>query len=41
QVGRLLPAGYEVHEGVADGDLIATAGIKSLYDGREVSLLEN
>ncbi len=41
QVGRLLSAGFEVHEGVSDGDLIATAGLKALFEGREVSLLEN
>ncbi len=41
RVGRLLPAGFEVYDGVADGDLVATAGLKSLFAGREVSLLEN
>jgi len=40
RVGSLLPAGFEILEGLADGDLVATAGLKSLFDGREVSLLE-
>jgi RND family efflux transporter MFP subunit len=40
QVGTLLPEGFEILDGVADGDLVATAGLKSLSDGRKVSLLE-
>jgi len=41
EVGDLLPAGFEVREGLSDGDLVATAGLKSLFDGRKVSLLDD
>jgi RND family efflux transporter MFP subunit len=40
QVGNLQTAGFEVLQGLADGDLVATAGLKSLPDGRKVRLLE-
>ncbi len=40
KIGRLLPLGFEVLEGLEEGDIVATAGIKSLLDGMEVKLLE-
>ncbi len=41
KVGDLLPRGFEVYEGLSDGDLVGTAGLKSLFDGRRVSLLDD
>ncbi|MEL6277086.1 MAG: efflux RND transporter periplasmic adaptor subunit, partial [Bacteroidota bacterium] len=40
KVGDLLPDGFIVLDGLQEGDLVATAGIKSLLDGMEVTLLE-
>ena len=40
QIGDLLPGGFEVKAGLNEGDLVATAGIKSLLDGMQVTLLE-
>ncbi len=37
-VGNLLANGFEVKEGLQDGDLVATAGLKSLLDGMIVKL---
>ena len=39
QIGDLLADGFEVKEGLNEGDLIATAGLKSLLDGMQVTLL--
>lgn len=40
EVGALLPDGFVVLAGLQEGDLVATAGLKSLLDGMEVTLLE-
>ena len=40
EVGKLLATGFEVKNGLEEGDLVATAGLKSLLDGMEVKLLE-
>ena len=38
-LGDLTPEGYEISEGLSPGDLVITAGIRFLYEGREVRLL--
>lgn len=40
EVGNLLATGFEIKSGLNEGDLVATAGLKSLLDGMEVMLLE-
>ena len=40
EIGKLLPDGFEIKSGLQDGDLVATAGLKSLLDGMQVRLLE-
>ena len=40
RLGSLLPEGFEIQSGLADGDRVATAGLKSLLDGMTVRLLE-
>lgn len=40
QTGKLSNDGYEVISGLKEGDLVATAGLRSLYDGMEVRLLQ-
>ncbi len=40
EVGELLPSGFEVKKGLKEGDLVATAGLKSLLDGMQVRLME-
>ena len=40
-VGALLPGGFEIKEGLKDGELVATAGLRSLLDGMGVKLMEN
>ncbi|MDD2551334.1 MAG: efflux RND transporter periplasmic adaptor subunit [Dysgonamonadaceae bacterium] len=37
--GELTPLGYSVTEGLSEGDIVITAGLSSLYDGRRVKLL--
>ncbi len=37
-IGELTAEGFEVLSGLADGQLIATAGLQTLLDGQEVSL---
>lgn len=37
--GELTPLGYPVTEGLAEGEIVITAGISALYDGRKVTLL--
>lgn len=32
QIGELLPAGFEIKEGLQEGELVAAAGLKSLLD---------
>jgi len=38
QIGGLTSAGFEVIDGLSEGDKIATAGLQTLLDGQEVSL---
>lgn len=39
-IGQLLSNGFEITEGLSEGDLVATAGLNSLLDGMKVSLTE-
>lgn len=39
--GELTPLGYPVTEGLSEGDIVITAGLNSLYDGRKVKLLDS
>jgi multidrug efflux system membrane fusion protein len=39
-IGPLLPEGFELISGLSEGELVATAGLKSLMSGAEVKLLE-
>jgi RND family efflux transporter MFP subunit len=39
-VGELTQDGIEVREGLADGDLLVTAGVSRITDGQQVRLLE-
>lgn len=39
--GELSPAGYEIIAGLSTGDLVITAGIRFLYEGRKVKLLDD
>ena len=41
EIGELLPNGFEVREGLQEGELVATAGLKSLLDNMKVKLLED
>jgi RND family efflux transporter MFP subunit len=41
KLGELSPAGYEIKGGLATGEIIITAGIRFLYEGRKVTLLNN
>lgn len=38
-IGEITAEGFEIRYGLQDGDLVATAGIPSLFDGRKVTLL--
>ena len=40
QIGELLEGGFEIKEGLKEGEMVATAGLKSLLDGMKVRLLE-
>ncbi len=40
-IGELLSTGFEVKEGLKEGELVATAGLKSLLDGMKVKLIDN
>lgn len=40
-LGTLSPAGYEVNDGLNTGEIVITAGIRFLYDGRKVRLLDD
>ena len=40
-IGPLVADGFEVSEGLSEGDLVAVAGLKSLLDGMEIKLLPN
>ena len=39
-IGSLVADGFEVEQGLAEGDLVAVAGLKSLLDGMKIKLLE-
>ena len=41
QIGPLTNHGFVVVSGLKEGDLVATAGLRSLFDGMSVTLLEN
>jgi len=40
-IGELLPEGFELISGLKGGEIVATAGLKSLMNGVEVKLLNN
>ena len=40
RVGSLVADGFVVEEGLAEGELVATAGLRSLMNGMKVRLLE-
>ena len=40
RIGRLLSDGFVVDEGLLEGELVATAGLRFLLDGMEVRLME-
>ena len=40
RIGSLLADGFVVEEGLAEGELVVTAGLRSLLNGMEVRLLE-
>ncbi len=39
-IGDLLPEGFEVKDGLKEGEIVATAGLRSLLDGMKVTLLK-
>ena len=41
KIGDLLSTGFEIKEGLKEGELVATAGLKSLLDGMKVKLIDN
>ncbi len=41
RLGELLSDGYEIVDGLTQGDVVITAGLSSLYHGRKVKLLED
>ncbi|MFK7770515.1 MAG: efflux RND transporter periplasmic adaptor subunit [Saprospiraceae bacterium] len=40
QIGKLTTAGFEIKSGLANGELVATAGLNTLLDGMKVRLLK-
>ncbi len=40
KTGPLLTEGFQVMSGIKEGAIVAVAGLRSLYDGRKVKLLE-
>ncbi len=40
-LGTLYPSGYELTDGLDTGEIVITAGIRFLYEGRKVKLLED
>lgn len=40
ELGSITESSYEIKSGLKEGDLVATAGLSALYDGRMVKLLE-
>jgi len=41
EIGQLLQEGFEIKNGLKEGEMIATAGLNALLDGMTVKLLEN
>ena len=41
RVGEITAHGLEILDGLSDGDLLVTAGVTKLHDGRKVRILEN
>lgn len=41
KIGKLISEGFELAGGLQEGDKVATAGLKSLMDGMEVTLLKD
>ncbi|MFT7612673.1 MAG: multidrug efflux system membrane fusion protein [Parvicellaceae bacterium] len=41
KVGQLNTSGFEILEGLEEGELVATAGLQTLLDGMKVRLFEN
>ena len=41
QIGALTTAGFEVKDGLQNGELVATAGLNTLLDGMKVRLMNN
>lgn len=41
ELGPLSPIGYVVKAGLKEGELVAVAGLRSLYEGQKVSLLKD
>ncbi len=41
ELGDISSDGYIIKKGLSDGDLVAVAGLRALYDGKKVKLLEN
>jgi RND family efflux transporter MFP subunit len=41
ELGDISSDGYIIKKGLSDGDLVAVAGLRALYDGKRVKLLEN
>ncbi len=40
ELGAIIKDGYTIKKGLNEGDLVAVAGLRSLYDGRKVKLLK-
>jgi RND family efflux transporter MFP subunit len=40
EIGELLPEGFEIKNGLEEGELVATAGLRSLLDGMKVRLMD-
>jgi multidrug efflux system membrane fusion protein len=40
-IGELLPEGFELISGLEEGEIVATAGLKSLMNGTEVKLIND
>jgi membrane fusion protein, multidrug efflux system len=41
ELGDISIGGYIIKKGLSEGDLVAVAGLRALYDGKKVKLLEN
>lgn len=41
KIGNLTPEGFELIDGLKEGEIVATAGLKSLMNGEEVKLLND